>query len=209
MRLAGVRIGFGLTGSYCTIPEVLPELKRLRAEGAELFPIVSPILLQTDTRFGKGEDLHKMLVEITGREPWQSIVEVEPIGPKKLLDIMVVAPCTGTTLSHLALGVSNTTVTLACKAQLRNERPVVLAIATNDGLGANLSNLALMLNRKSIYFVPFGQDDPERKPKSLVAKIELLIPAIIHALQGEQIQPLLQCSPGKLKNKVEISSENW
>lgn len=192
MQLAGVRIGFGLTGSFCTIPDVIPELKRLRSEGADLFPIVSPQVLRTDTRFGKGEDLHKMIVEITGREPWQTIVEVEPIGPKKLLDLMVVAPCTGTTLSNLALGVSNTTVTLACKAQLRNNRPVVLAISTNDGLGANLLNLALMLNRRSIYFVPFGQDDPNKKPKSLVAKMELLTPTVVQALQGEQIQPLLQ-----------------
>ncbi len=192
MQLAGMRIGFGLTGSYCTIPDVLPEMKRLRAEGAELFPIVSPTLLQTDTRFGKGEGIYKAVVEITGREPWQTLVEVEPIGPKKLLDVMVVAPCTGTTLARLALGLSNTPVTLACKAQLRNNRPVVLAIATNDGLGANLMNLALIMNRRSIYFVPFGQDDPEGKPKSLVANLELLTPTIIQALQGEQLQPVLR-----------------
>ncbi|HHW13270.1 MAG TPA: dipicolinate synthase subunit B [Firmicutes bacterium] len=192
MQLAGVRIGFGLTGSYCTIPDVIPVLKQLRTTGAELFPIASPYVLQTDTRFGKGEDLHKTLVEITGREPWQSLVEVEPIGPKRLLDIMVVAPCTGTTLSNLAHGVSNTPVTLACKAQLRNERPVVLAVSTNDGLGANLANLGMLLNRKFIYFVPFGQDDPERKPNSLVAKMELLLPTVVHALEGKQIQPLLQ-----------------
>lgn len=192
MRLAGVRVGFGLTGSYCTIPEVIPALRQLRAAGAELFPIASPYVLQTDTRFGKGEELHKTLVEITGREPWQSLVEVEPIGPKRLLDLIVVAPCTGTTLSHLAHGVSNTVVTLACKAQLRNERPVVLAISTNDGLGANLLNLGMLLNRKFIYFVPFGQDEPDRKPNSLVAKMELITPTVIHALAGKQLQPLLQ-----------------
>jgi dipicolinate synthase subunit B len=118
-------------------------------------------------------------------------VEVEPIGPKKLLDVMVVAPCTGTTLARLALGLSSTPVTLACKAQLRNNSPVVLAIATNDGLGATLMNLALIMNRRSIYFVPFRQDDPERKPKSLVADLELLTPTIIQALQGEQLQPVL------------------
>lgn len=191
MQLTGRRIGFGLTGSYCTIPDVLPEMKRLRAEGAELFPIVSPELFKTDTRFGKGEGFYKAVVEIAGREPWQTLVEVEPIGPKKLLDVMVVAPCTGTTLARLALGLSSTPVTLACKAQLRNNRPVVLAIATNDGLGANLMNLALIMNRRSIYFVPFGQDDPERKPKSLVAKLELLTPTVIRALQGEQLQPVL------------------
>ena len=133
-----------------------------------------------------------MLVEITGREPWQSLVEVEPIGPQRLFDLMVVAPCTGTTLSNLAQGVSNTPVTLACKAQLRNERPVVVAVSTNDGLGTNLVNLGLLLNRKFIYFVPFGQDDPERKPNSLVAKMELLLPTVAHALAGKQLQPLLQ-----------------
>ncbi|HHT48366.1 MAG TPA: dipicolinate synthase subunit B [Firmicutes bacterium] len=191
MQLAGMRIGLGLTGSYCTIPDVLPQMKKLRAEGAELFPIVSPVIFRTDTRFGKGEDVYKQVVEIAGREPWQSLVEVEPIGPKKLLDVMVVAPCTGTTLARLALGLSSTPVTLACKAQLRNNSPVVLAIATNDGLGATLMNLALIMNRRSIYFVPFRQDDPERKPKSLVADLELLTPTIIQALQGEQLQPVL------------------
>ncbi|HBR29797.1 MAG TPA: dipicolinate synthase subunit B [Firmicutes bacterium] len=192
MQLTGVRIGFGITGSYCTIPEVIPELKRLRDEGAELFPIVSPQVLTTDTRFGKAEDLHRMILEITGREPWRSLVEVEPIGPQKLLDVVVVAPCTGSTLGHLALGLSNTPVTLACKAHLRNNRPVVVAISTNDGLGASLLNLALMLNRNWIYFVPFGQDDPTAKPKSLVAKMPQLTPTLIHALQGQQLQPVLQ-----------------
>ena len=191
MQLAGLRVGFGLTGSYCTIPDVIPEMKRLRAEGAEIFPIVSPPIFKTDTRFGKGEDIRRTIIEVTGREAWQTIVEVEPIGPKKLFDIMVVAPCTGTTLAKLALGISDTPVTLACKAQLRNNRPVVLAIATNDGLGANLMNLGLMFNRRGIYFVPFGQDDPEGKPKSLVAKLELLMPTVVHALQGEQLQPVL------------------
>jgi dipicolinate synthase subunit B len=191
MKLQGMRIGFGFTGSYCTIPEVIPEVKRLKDEGADLFPIFSSAVFETDTRFGKAEDLQKTIYQITGREPWQSLVEVEPIGPKRLLDIMVVAPCTGTTLGRLALGISDTPVTLACKAHLRNNRPVVVAISTNDGLGANLSNLAAMLNRQNIYFVPFGQDDPLRKPKSLVAKMTLLQEAIIKALKGEQIQPVL------------------
>ena len=192
MKLAGRRIGFGLTCSYCTIPDGLEEMKRLRDEGAELFPIAAPVIFQTDTKFGKGEEVYKAVVEIAGRQPWQTMVEVEPIGPKKLLDVMVVAPCSGTTLARLALGLSSTPVALACKAQLRNNRPVVLAIATNDGLGANLINLGLMMNRRSIYFVPFGQDDPERKPKSLVANLELLIPTILQALRGEQLQPVLR-----------------
>ena len=191
MQVLGVRIGFGFTGSHCTIPDVIPEVKRLKNEGADLFPIFSPTVFQTDTRFGRAEDLQKTIYEITGRRPWNSLVEVEPIGPKKLLDVMVVAPCTGTTLSRLTFGISDTPVTLACKAHLRNNRPVVVAISTNDGLGANLSNVASMLNRKYIYFVPFGQDDPEGKPRSLVAKMELSLQTIVCALKGEQIQPII------------------
>mgnify|MGYP000860133575 FL=1 len=198
MKLLGVRIGLGFTGSHCTIPEVIPEVKRLKDEGADLFPIFSSTVFETDTRFGKAEDLQKTIYEIAGRKPWQSLVEVEPIGPRKLLDIMVVAPCTGTTLGRLALGISDTPVSLACKAHLRNNRPVVVGISTNDGLGANLPNVAAMLNQKNIYFVPFGQDDPQNKPKSLVAKMELLQDTIINALKGEQIQPVLI---GNLKGK--------
>ncbi len=199
MQLAGVRIGIGLTGSHCTIPEVIPEIKRLKQEGADLYPILSPAVLETDTRFGKAEDLQKTLTTITGRKPWYTLVEVEPIGPKKLLDVMVVAPCTGTTLSRLAMGISDTAVTLACKAHLRNGRPVVVAISTNDGLGANLHNVATMLNRKYIYFVPFGQDDPEGKPRSLVARMELLCETIVAALRGEQIQPVIL---GNIKKEI-------
>lgn len=198
MQLSGVRIGLGLTGSHCTIPEVIPEIKRLKQEGADLYPVLSPAVLQTDTRFGKAEDVQKTIFEITGRKPWHSLVEVEPIGPKKLFDVMVVAPCTGTTLGRLAFGISDTSVTLACKAHLRNSRPVVVAIATNDGLGANLYNVAAMLNRKFIYFVPFGQDDPEGKPRSLVARMELLVETIVYALRGEQIQPIIF---GNIKEK--------
>lgn len=191
MQLSGVRIGIGLTGSHCTIPEVIPEIERLKQEGADLYPILSPAVLETDTRFGNAEDIQKTLFTITGRKPWHTLVEVEPIGPKKLFDVMVVAPCTGTTLGRLAMGISDTAVTLACKAHLRNGRPVVVAIATNDGLGANLYNVATMLNRKFIYFVPFGQDDPKGKPRSLVARMELLCETIFSALRGEQIQPVI------------------
>ena len=191
MQLSGVRIGIGLTGSHCTIPEVIPEIERLKQEGADLYPILSPAVLETDTRFGNAEDIQKTLFTITGRKPWHTLVEVEPIGPKKLFDVMVVAPCTGTTLGRLAMGISDTAVTLACKAHLRNGRPVVVAIATNDGLGANLYNVATMLNRKFIYFVPFGQDDPKGKPRSLVARMELLCETIVSALRGEQIQPVI------------------
>ena len=135
---------------------------------------------------GKAEDIQKTLFTITGRKPWHTLVEVEPISPKKLFDVIVVAPCTGTTLGRSAMGISDTAVTLACKAHLRNNRPVVVAIATNDGLGANLYNVATMLNRKFIYFVPFGQDDPKGKPRSLVARMELLCETIVSAFMGSK-----------------------
>jgi len=180
-----------VTGSHCTIPEIWDALERLVAEGAEVFPIISSSVRTTDTRFGKAAEIIDRLQAITGRFPWTSLVEVEPIGPRRLLDIMVVAPCTGTTLAKLAVGISDTPVTLACKAQLRNKRPVVLALATNDALGANFTNIALLSARKNLYFVPYRQDNPVDKEYSMIAKMELLPETIAAALQGNQLQPVL------------------
>jgi dipicolinate synthase subunit B len=191
MSLKGVRIGFGLTGSHCTISKVLPEMERLVQEGAEVFPIISSTVADTDTRFGKAKDLETELRSITGKESWGTLVEVEPIGPKNFLDLMIVAPCTGTTLAKLALGLSDSPVSLACKAHLRNDGPVVVGISTNDGLGVSLNHLASLVNRKLFYFVPFGQDNPEGKPHSLVAKMDLLLPTVTAALHASQIQPIL------------------
>lgn len=191
MPLTGVKIGFALTGSHCTIANVLPEIKILCAEGAEVFPILSPALAQTDTRFGTADGLRGLLADITGKEPWLTLTEVEPVGPQKLLDVVVVAPCTGTTLARLALGLSDTPVTLACKAHLRNNRPVVVAISTNDGLGSSFFHIASLLNRTLYFFVPFGQDNPVEKPKSLVARMSLIRETIESALKGLQIQPVL------------------
>lgn len=191
MRLSGVRIGFGLTGSHCTIPEVLPEIERLKEEGAVIFPILSPAVARTDTRFNKAEEVLAKIRAVAGKEPWLELTEVEPIGPEKKLDIMVVAPCTGTTLARLALGLSDTPVTLACKAHWRNERPVVAGIATNDGLGGTFQHLAVLINRKSFFVVPFRQDNPVEKPKSLVSRMDLLLATVEAALKGCQLQPVL------------------
>jgi len=169
----------------------MPEIEKLVKEGAEVFPIVSHSVKNTDTRFGNANDFLLMLENITGRKPISTITEAEPIGPKSLLDVIVVSPCTGNTCAKLACGITDTPVTMAVKAHLRNGKPVVLAISTNDGLGANAKNIGMLLNSKNIFMVPFGQDDPIKKPNSLVARNEKLIDTILEALKGRQLQPLL------------------
>lgn len=191
MRFSNLKIGFGITGSHCTIAQVLPIMQLLKDEGAKVIPILSQAVVENDTRYGKAEELIRKIIDITGETPLVSLVDVEPIGPKQLLDIVVVAPCTGNTLAKLSLGVTDSSVLLACKAELRNNRPVVLAISTNDGLSANAKNLGSLLNRKNIFFVPFGQDAPQTKQASLIAKMSLLPETILEALQNRQIQPLL------------------
>jgi len=191
MLLQNIKIGFAFTGSFCTFAKVIPELEKIAAEGADILPIMSSTVDSFDTKFGKADEWKSKIEAICGKKIVKSIIEAEPIGPKALLDILVVAPCTGNTLGKLANGITDTTVTMACKAHLRNSRPLLIAVATNDGLGANAKNLGLLLNTKNIYFVPFGQDDPVKKCNSLMARFELLIPAIQYALKGEQMQPLL------------------
>jgi len=191
MRLQGVRIGFALTGSHCTLEEVMPYIRNLRTEGAFIYPVISQTVDETDTRYGSASKWKDMLWEITGNPVIGSIVEAEPIGPGGLLDIVVVAPCTGNTLAKMANGIVDGPVLMAVKATLRNQRPVVLAISTNDGLGMNAGNLGLLLNTKNIYMVPFGQDNPGGKPNSLIAKMNLITDTVVMALQGKQIQPLL------------------
>lgn len=191
MRLKGVKVGFALTGSFCTLKEAVEQIKKLIDEGAEVFPIVTREVATTDTRFGTAAYWKGLLKELTGHEVIETIIEAEPIGPKKLLDILVVAPCTGNTLAKLANAITDGPVLMAIKAQLRNQRPVVLAIATNDALGMNARNLGVLLNAKNIYMVPFGQDNPAGKPNSLVARMDLLTETVIHALQGKQLQPVL------------------
>lgn len=192
MLLQDVKIGFAFTGSFCTFAKVVPELGKIAAEGADILPIISDAVNSFDTKFGRAEEWKSKIEAISGKKIIKTIIEAEPIGPKALLDILVVAPCTGNTLGKLANGITDTSVTMACKAHLRNGRPLLLAMATNDGLGANAKNLGVLLNSKNVYFVPFGQDDPIKKNNSLMANFELLIPAIQHALKGEQMQPILQ-----------------
>jgi dipicolinate synthase subunit B len=191
MLLDGIKIGFALTGSFCTISKVLPEIEKLVSNGAKVVPIISDSVNKFDTRFGTSEDLKLKLEGITNEKIISTIVEAEPIGPKSLMDVVVVAPCTGNTLAKLANGITDTSVTMACKAHLRNQKPVVIAVSTNDGLGANAKNIGALLNTKNVYFVPFGQDGPNNKPNSLVADTSQIMPTIVEALKGKQIQPLL------------------
>jgi dipicolinate synthase subunit B len=191
VELKGKRIGFGLTGSFCTFAAVLPEMQRLMEAGAIIIPIMSEAAAKLDTRFGKAEDFIQQIEKMTGHKVIQSMVEAEPIGPKELLDLMIIAPCTGNTLAKFANGITDSAVLMAAKAQLRNERPVLVAISTNDGLSNNAKNLGMLLNRKHVYMVPFGQDDPFGKSRSLVADMTLILPAAGLALEGKQIQPLL------------------
>lgn len=186
-----LRIGFAMTGSSCNFQEVLNMLENLAKKDVELFPIMSEAASTFDTRFGKAVDWKERVKQITGNDIIKTIVDAEPVGPKLNFDIIVVAPCTGNTVAKLANAVTDTPVTMACKAQLRNQKPIVLAIATNDGLGANGKNIGLLLNAKNVYFVPFTQDDPTGKPNSLVANFHLVEETIDHALKGKQIQPVL------------------
>ena len=185
------RVGFAVCGSFCTHGQVLDSLKNLSQQYETVIPIVSEISSATDTRCGTAQELLEQLEMITGRKPLQGIREVEPIGPKGLLDILVIAPATGNTLAKLAAGITDTTVTMAAKAHLRNGRPVVIAVASNDGLSAGAKNIGELLVRKHYFFVPFGQDSAILKPCSLIADFARIPETVDAALRGEQIQPLL------------------
>lgn len=169
----------------------MPQIQRFVDAGARVIPIVSQTLMTTDTRFGTSAHWQQQLKEITGEEIVSTIVQAEPLGPSKLLDVLLIAPCTGNTTSKLANAMTDSAVLMAAKAQMRNQRPVVLAISTNDGLGLNAANIAKLLVAKNIYFVPFGQDNPAQKPNSLVARMDLVMEACEAALEGRQLQPLL------------------
>ena len=191
MQLKGVRIGFAITGSFCTFENISDIIKNLIEEGADLIPIFSYTTDEMNTRFGNAEDFKNKIIEITGEQPIVDINGAEPIGSKAILDVLIVAPCTGNTIAKLANAITDTPVTMACKAHLRNNRPIILSISTNDGLGANAKNIGLLLNMKNIFMVPFGQDNPTLKPNSLLSKNELILKTIIEALKGKQLQPLL------------------
>lgn len=191
MTIEGKKIGFAVCGSFCTFKRVMPQVKKLCDMGAEVFPIMSEIAYGTDTRFGNAHDFRIFLEETTKNKIINSIRGAEPIGPKGYLDAMVIAPCTGNTLAKIALGITDSTVSMAAKANLRNLKPLLIAVSTNDGLGANARNIGTLLTKQNVYFVPFGQDDCNGKPQSLVADMEMIVPSLEHALDEEQIQPVL------------------
>ncbi|MCO5388691.1 dipicolinate synthase subunit B [Desulfosporosinus sp.] len=191
MKFDGLRIGFAITGSHCTVHEVTQVMKRLVDEGAEVTPIISYSIDSMNTRFGKAEDWKHRFQEITHKELISTIPDAEPIGPNKMFDCVVIAPCTGNTLAKLANGIIDSPVLMAAKSHLRNQRPLVLAISSNDGLGLNARNIGTLLITKNIYLVPFGQDNPEVKANSLVAHMDKIPDTILMACAGKQIQPVL------------------
>lgn len=184
-------VGFALTGSFCTFRRALEALEQLRSKGHDIIPIMSFNAYELDTRFGTSEYFREELRRITGRDIIHTIPQAEPIGPKKILDVLAICPCTGNTLAKLAAGVADTPVTLAAKAHLRNQRPVVIAVSTNDALAAAAANIGILKDRKNYFFVPFRQDDPKEKPNSIVADLSMTAETVEAALQGRQIQPVL------------------
>lgn len=192
MKFENLTVGFAVTGSFCTLKKTIPHIRDLTENGANVIPIMSEIAYNSDTRFGKAEDFISEIKNITGNEIITSIKAAEPIGPKNILDALVIAPCTGNTLSKIALGMTDSCVSMAAKANLRNENPLVIAISTNDGLGASAQNIAHLMNAKNVYFVPFGQDDAAKKPNSLVADMTKIADTLDFALSGRQIQPILK-----------------
>lgn len=185
------KIGFAVTGSFCCHQDALVELEKLVKKGYDITPIITPTVSETSTRFGTNEELKEKLRKITGKEPVDTIVGAEPLGPKNIIEAIVIAPCTGNTLAKLANGISDNAVTMATKSLMRNHKPVVIALSSNDALGLNLQNLAKLINTKGIYFVPFKQDNFAGKPKSLVANWSKIEPTLKKALRGDQIQPVI------------------
>jgi dipicolinate synthase subunit B len=179
-------IGFAMCGSFCSHNKAIAQLRALRERGYDIQPIMSENVYSTDTYFGTCESLKKTVRELCGREIIHTVVDSEPLGPKTPLEALIICPCTGNTLAKLANGITDTAVTMAAKAHLRSDRPLVIALASNDALSANLGNIGKLLNRKSVYFVPLSQDDPNKKPHSLVADFPLLLPTLEMATEGKQ-----------------------
>lgn len=191
MNIKNKNIRIGITGSFCTFDNVFKEIEKLTIAQANIIPFFSEASSKIDSRLGNACDFYNRITELTNKEPITTIKAAEPVGPKGYLDIFVIAPCTGNTLAKLANGITDGPVLMAAKAQLRNQKPVLISVSTNDGLGINLKNIGILLNSKNIYFVPFGQDKPDKKPNSLVAHTNLLKDTIEYALDGKQIQPLI------------------
>lgn len=185
-----MNIGFAMCGSFCTYAQVFPVMQSV-AGAHTVIPIFSQAAYTIDSRFGTAQEHIRRASEICGRDPLYTIAQVEPIGPKKLLDALVIAPCTGNTLAKLAHSIADTPVTMAAKSHLRNGRPVLIAVSTNDALAGAAENIGKLLSRRHYYFVPFGQDDPEKKPTSMVADFTRIPEALEAALAGKQLQPML------------------
>lgn len=191
MNLEGINIGFAITGSFCTFDKIKQQIKALKETEANVIPIFSYNAGSMDTRFGKAEEFKQEIKEICERDLVLTIEEAEPLGPKGMLDILIIAPCTGNTIAKLSNGITDTPVLMAAKAHMRNNKPLVISVSTNDALGLNLKNIGTLLNTKGIYFVPFGQDNCEGKPKSMIADTDKMIETVELALEGKQIQPIL------------------
>ncbi len=185
-----ITVGFALCGSFCTFDKVIKEIEFLSKKNLNVIPIMSYEASSTDTRFGKASDFINKLETITGNKVIKTISDAEPIGPKKLLDILIVAPCTGNTLGKLANGIFDTPVTLSVKSHLRNQRPVLIGVSTNDALGASAKNIGILMNVKNIFFIPMSQDDCKTKPNSIVAEFDCIYDSMLLALKKEQIQPI-------------------
>lgn len=191
MSFEGVKIGFVFTGSFCTFSKVIPKMKLLVKSGAKIIPIMSFNSYNLDTKFGKAKDFIEKIENITGNSIIHSITDAEPIGPKNMTDIMIIAPCSGNTMAKLSYDIIDTPATMAAKSHLRNNRPLVIAPSTNNGLSGNAENIGRLLNRKNYYFVPFRQDNPITKPRSIVFDEEYIIKTLEYALSNEQISPIL------------------
>ncbi len=186
-----ITVGFALCGSFCTFSSVIDEMIHLKEKGFEIVPVMSYNAYNTDTRFGKAKDHISRIEEICGRKIIATITDAEPIGPKKMLDVLLIEPCTGNTTAKLANGITDTPVTLAAKSHLRNDRPVVIALSTNDSLSGSARNIGKLMNTRNIFFVPFRQDSPETKPRSMIADFEKTEETILAAIKNIQIQPMI------------------
>lgn len=192
MKKYDATVGIAITGSFCTFDKITIAIQELVDDGAHVIPIFSEHAQTLDTRFGQADEFVKQIEKITGHDAIRTIAEAEPIGPKAYLDVLVIAPCTGNTMAKLCNGITDTPVLMAAKAHLRNEKPLVISMSTNDALGMNLKNIGMLMNMKNIYFVPFGQDNHVKKPNSMIAHVELLGETIEEALEGRQLQPLVR-----------------
>ena len=191
MKFNECKIGFGITGSFCTFGWVKKKKKKMAEAGADITPVFSFNTQITNTRFADAGKFVNEIEKICGKAGMKTIAQAEPVGPKALFDVMVIAPCTGNTLAKLCAGITDSPVLMAAKAHLRNERPLVISVSTNDALGINFKNIGYLMNMKNVYFVPFGQDDPVKKPKSMIGDMSKIPDAVEAALEGRQLQPVI------------------